>query len=441
MLRVHTSKRFLCDETGTPFFYLADTAWELFHRLTREEAEAFLRDRAAKGYTAIQAVVLAEFDGLRVPNAYGELPLVDLDPARPNEKYFAHVDWIVRKADELGLYVAMLPTWGDKWNGKWGNGPVIFNAGNAQGYGEFLGRRYRDAKIIWVLGGDRAVENDEQRRMLRAMAAGLSAGDGGTHLRTLHPCGGKSSGEFVHDEPWLDFNMAQSGHTDYPLNYEFMKRDYAREPIKPCLDAEPCYENHPVMGAGWKATEAWYDEFEVRRAAYWAVFSGACGHTYGCHDIWQMHDAKRSGVNRARTPWQEAMNLPGSKQMGYVRALIESRPFFTRVPDDGLLMEGQESGHAHLAATRDGTLGRNDASYLCVYFPGPSEAAVNTRLLAVPQVRAWWFDPRTGRAEDLGTSPNRGQWTVTRTPGREDWVLVLDDAAREYAAPGTKAKS
>ncbi|MFN3422021.1 MAG: DUF4038 domain-containing protein, partial [Armatimonadota bacterium] len=82
------NRRFLVTEKGQPFFYLADTAWELFHRLNREEAETYLKDRAQKGFTVIQAVVLAELDGLNTPNAYGQKPLHNNDPTQPNEAYF-----------------------------------------------------------------------------------------------------------------------------------------------------------------------------------------------------------------------------------------------------------------------------------------------------------------------------------------------------------------
>src|SRR5262249_18837819 len=91
-LRVSENRRFLVRADGTPFFYLADTAWELFHRLDFEQAEDYLENRAAKGFTVIQAVALAEFDGLTEPNANGDLPLIDQDPARPNAAYFEHVD-------------------------------------------------------------------------------------------------------------------------------------------------------------------------------------------------------------------------------------------------------------------------------------------------------------------------------------------------------------
>src|SRR5687768_13660078 len=155
-LRVSENQRYLQTADGKPFFWLGDTAWELFHRLTREEAERYLRNRAEKGFTVIQAVVLAELNGLHDPNPYGHTPLENDDPSRPNEEYFRHVDWIVGKAEALGLTVGMLPTWGDKWNpGRHGAGPEVFNPKNAEVYGEWLGRRYRDNAIIWILGGDR----------------------------------------------------------------------------------------------------------------------------------------------------------------------------------------------------------------------------------------------------------------------------------------------
>jgi len=79
-LKVSADHRFLVQEDGKLFFYLADTAWELFHRLDRKDAAEYLKTRASQGYTVVQAVALAELDGLTDPNAYGQLPLVSRDP-------------------------------------------------------------------------------------------------------------------------------------------------------------------------------------------------------------------------------------------------------------------------------------------------------------------------------------------------------------------------
>lgn len=159
---VSPNQRFLTTASGEPFFWLGDTAWELFHCLNRAEAEKYLEFRRRQGFNVIQAVVLAEFDGLHTPNANGHLPLLGDDPTRPNEYYFRCMDEVIRLANEKNLYIALLPTWGDKVHGKmWGTGPVIFNDDNAYIYGKYLGKRYRhDPNILWMLGGDRPVDDD-----------------------------------------------------------------------------------------------------------------------------------------------------------------------------------------------------------------------------------------------------------------------------------------
>ncbi|MBI4926671.1 MAG: DUF4038 domain-containing protein, partial [Anaerolineae bacterium] len=141
-----SSGHFLITQSGQPFFWLGDTAWELFHRLNREDAEKYLETRRKQGYNVIQAVILAELDGLHTPNAYGHIPLLGDDPTRPNENYFKYVDEIIRLAAKKGLYIGLLPTWADKVDGRsgWGIGPVIFNPENARIYGKYLGQRYQD---------------------------------------------------------------------------------------------------------------------------------------------------------------------------------------------------------------------------------------------------------------------------------------------------------
>jgi hypothetical protein len=430
--KVSDNGRYLLDQHGKPFFWLGDTAWELFHRLKREEADHYLKERAAQKFTVLQAVALAEFNGLGEPNQYGHLPLKDKDPAKPNDDYFQHVDYIVNKADELGLVIGLLPTWGQNWHDK---GQTVFTPENAAVYGEFLGKRYRDKPIVWILGGDRVVENDRQRAILRALAAGLKKGDGGRHLMTLHPTGGHTSAEWFHNDDWLSFNMLQSGHGYNHDNYNRIARDYARKPVKPCLDGEPSYEDHP---AEFNAKNGYTTDYDVRKGAYWALFAGACGHTYGCHDIWQFLDKSRHApVTAARTPWREALHLPGAGQVRYARALLESRPFLTRIPDQTLIASDAGKGTDHVQATRDA-----DGSYAFVYVPSGKPVTVDMDKLSGEKLRAYWYDPRNGKAKEIGTFARSGkrEFTPPSAGQGNDWVLVLDDAGRKYPPPGTRSK-
>ncbi len=339
-IQVHPDGRFLMTAEGKPFFWLADTGWELFHRLTRDEARPYLANRSQKGFTVIQAVALAEFDGLRAPNAYGDVPFADADPARPNEAYFAYVDELVRMAGEFNLYIGLLPTWGDKVTPMWGTGPVIFDEGSARAYGEWLGRRYADdTNIIWIIGGDRPPvhEGQDWRPVWRAMAAGIRAGVGGPCVITYHPPGGvdRSTSVHLHDEEWLDFNMIQSGHGsghDTPV-WEAVARDYALTPVKPTVDAEPNYEDHPVNPwPSWNPADGYYRDDDVRRQSYRSVFAGGCGVTYGHHAVWQFCSPRYAPVNHPDRYWWEAIDRPGVSHMIYLRRLMESRPYFAAHP-------------------------------------------------------------------------------------------------------------
>ncbi len=429
MLKVSDNHRFLIHDDGSPFFYLGDTAWELFHRLTISEAERYLQDRATKGFTVIQAVALAEIDGLHTPNMRGDLPLIDDDPARPNEAYHAHIDAVVALAAGLGLYIGMLPTWGDKWNKKWGVGPEIFTPENARSYGLFLGRRYADQPIIWILGGDRPIESENHRAIIRAMAEGLREGDGGRHLMTFHTWGPHASSEYVHDESWLDFHTCQSGHKRNRENWRFIEADYARTPTRPCMDAEPGYED--AQDDIMNLDGGYLDDYEVRKSLYWALFAGAHGHTYGCWPIWSMW---RPGLPPmlARRPWYEALQLPGADQVRHARALLCSRPFLTRIPDQSLIVWDVGGGTHHVQATRD-----SEGRYALIYLPSGRPLELDLTRLAGEHLAGYWYDPRTGIARSIGVIQKRDRLSFTPPAGGPDWVLVLDDAADGFAPPGT----
>ncbi|MFO0950254.1 MAG: DUF4038 domain-containing protein [Isosphaeraceae bacterium] len=401
-VKVSPNGRYLLKADGLPFFYLGDTAWELFHRATREDAEKYLRNRVDKRFTVVQAVALAEFDGHTVPNAYGHLPLENLDPTRPAVKdgpendYWDHVDHVVARANELGLVIGFLPTWGKYWHDPVVNGKPLFDERNAEVYGEWLGRRYRDRALIWILGGDRSVDNDRHKAVIRSMARGLRKGDGGAHLISFHPRGGLGSAQSFHNEEWLDFNMRQNGHgAEYTGRYDNTRVDYDRTPVKPVIDGEPVYEDHPLS---FNAKNLGHSvAADVRRAAYWDLFSGACGHTYGHHSVWQMWQPGRTPINNPLMPWYEAIDQPGARQVGIARRLIESRPVLTRVPDDSVIVVGPVptsvpgAGRYRFVATRD-----ESGSYAMIYAPVGRPFRVRMNTIKGEKVVAWWFNPRDG---------------------------------------------
>ncbi|MDO9376992.1 MAG: glycoside hydrolase family 140 protein [Ferruginibacter sp.] len=429
-VKVSPGKHHLVNKDGSPFFWLGDTAWELFHRLTKAEAIKYLQNRADKGYTVIQAVVLAELDGLNTPNANGDKPLIDNDPARPNEAYFRHVDFIVEEANKRNLVVAMLPSWGDKWKkDTWGQGPEIFTPENAFSYGAWIAKRYAGKNIVWVIGGDRHIATEKEFAINRAMARGIKSKDK-KHLLTFHPTGGRSSYEYFAGDEWIDFHMSQTGHRVASPDYQFNARAYALKNVKPHVNGEPNYEDHPN---DFKPVEkGWMDDFDTRQAAYWNMLSGGAGHTYGNHNIWQMYSPKHEAINNARTAWMIAMDQPGAFQLGYMRRMLEKRDWQKLVPAQEIISGVNPAGVEYKVAAVS-----SDNDFLMVYIPFGQKTTIKTDQLPASRLRGWWFNPRDGYCAPLGAFENTGSKEfVPKAVGRgSDWVLILDDAAKNYKEP------
>lgn len=432
-LKVSDNQRFLVHSDGTPFFYLGDTAWELFHRLNQADTEHYLKNRAEKGFTVVQAVALAELDGLNTPNAQGNKPLIDNNPAKPNEAYFKDVDWTINKAAELGLFIGLLPTWGDKvFTDRWGKGPEIFSEKTARAFGEFIGNRYKDQwNIIWIVGGDRNPRNESDVAVWNAMAEGIVQGAGGYDktLITFHPQPRENGGSstWFHQQQWLDFNMHQTGHCYGNDRYEHITWDYNLTPTKPTMDGEPMYEEHPLC---FNINEHGSSNADnVRKLAYWQVFAGAFGHTYGCHAVWQMYSEDKEPVNSPQHTWKESLDLPGARQMGYVRKLISSRPMLERIPDQSMLIGEEEPGEGeprdgyHVSATRSA-----NGTFAFIYTPFGKNIRINPASLKGNTLNVSWFNPRTGEMTEAVSFQKQPEMNF-RTPSLgegQDWVLVLD---------------
>jgi len=454
-LKVSSNNSYLETTDGKPFLWIGDTAWELFHKLNREDATMYLKNRAEKGFTVIQAVILAEMDGLKKPNAYGEIPLIEMDPTRPNEKYFEHVDFIVNEAEKLGFMVGMLPTWGDKVTPYAGGGPVIFNEQNAGIFGEFLGKRYKNKPIVWILGGDREVANDQEKQVWRAMANGLKKGDAGNHLITYHPRGAQSSHSKLHHEEWLDFNMYQSGHSrKYTDVYRFSETLLDLEPRKPFLEAEPPYEDIPLefwIYVDWNNPlrvpedvlnndrtiakkehfeQGFFNDHDVRVHAYWNFLAGACGYTYGNNAVWQMFEKGGNMAIPCLTDWREALDRPGAESMRYVRKIFEQRPFHLLVPNQSVILGNNPNDSLHVRAAV-----ASDRSFMLVYASVGQQLNINLSEMS-NEAFAWWYNPRNGNTIEIGEIKNENSYQfIPPTSGSgNDWLLVLDN-------PDTRSKS
>jgi hypothetical protein len=312
-------------------------------------------------------------------------------------------------------------------------------------YCRFLAKRYAGRNVFWVLGGDTAGTSIQP--VIDAEAAGLLAGakDAGIGkiMITYHPTGRQSSSFWFHERPWLDFNAIQSGHFINTTNFRLVAADFAKQPVKPTLDMEPGYENITNNLVRNNPNAPRIQAVDVRRSAYLAVFAGAAGHSYGEGEVYEFFDpgGRRAAPGwSSNLPWKEAMKLPASSQVQYLRYLIESRPMLERIPDESLLV----GAPGQRALDRIEAMRGASGDYAFAYLPtGQPKVTVHTGKLAGTTLTGWWYDPRTGKAEKIGDFAKSGtrEFTIpaaTLPRGTDDWVLVLDNAARNFAAPGKR---
>jgi hypothetical protein len=433
-LKVSDNGRYFVTEKGDPFFWLGDTGWLLFGKLTREEAEKYLEDRRRKGFNVIQVMVLHTVNAV---NVYGDTALEFHNVAMPlttpgnafsdpqQYDFWDHVDYVIDKAAEKGIYMALVPVWGT--NVKEG----YLDAEQAKTYATFLANRYKGkSNIIWMNGGD--IQGSDSINVWNAIGSTLNTLDP-NHLITYHPRGRTTSSLWFHNQPWLDFNMFQSGHRRYDQdttagepfhfgedNWKFIQLDYSKTPVKPTLDGEPSYEKIP-QGLHDPSEKLWTDN-DVRRYGYWSVFAGGCGYTYGDNAVMQMRKSgETGGAYGAQDYWFTAINDPGAGQMMHLKNLMLSRPYLERVPDQSLIAE-QGQKYDYLIATRG-------KAYAFIYTYNGRNIKVNMGRIAGEKVKATWYNPRNGSKTDIGIFPNKGIKEFD-PPGDKkdgnDWVLILD---------------
>jgi hypothetical protein len=410
-VKVGPNGRYFVDRDGRPFFWLGDTAWPLFAQYSKSQAEAYLKNRGAKGFTVIQGVLAwghgSGFENkVPIANALGDKPWLNDDPATPNDAYFRHVDYLLSLADKQGLVIAMLPTWG-----YYVNQARVIHAKNARTYGRWLGTRYRSTpNIVWVNGGDRIATGFEE--VYRELARGLREGDGGAHLVTYHPCGWRSSAQYFHNDDWLDFNMIETW-TEWSKIYPAVLSDVLRTPAKPVVLGEGAYENGPEYPQGPITPHV------VRRQAWWTVMAGGF-HTYGQNQMWRMEPG-----------WESTFDTPGANQVCRMKEILSSMNWWEMVPDQSVFATGVGSERTLNTAMRSI---RDDR--VLAYLSSQCTVFIHLDKISTKELKATWINPATGERKDAGTHLTgnlNGQFFPTArtqyfsTPSRwEDALLLLE---------------
>ncbi len=433
------NQRYLQHENGQPFFWLGETAWLMPQHLDRGEVGYYLKMARKAGYNMVQIQVL---NGVPSYNIYGQQSNPfgwDMSRADPDGvySYWDHIDFIIDIAERNGIYIGMVNVWGGLVKAG------LINEEQAAAYGEFLARRYKDKpNIIWILGGD--IQGDIHPEVWQAMGKAIKNIDK-NHLMTYHPRGRYTSARWWSNAEWIDFHMYQSGHrrygqrmgnADYPIpdNTEedvwmYVDSTWAYKPMRPVLDDEPSYEAIPK--GLHDAAEGRWTAADVRRYAYWDVFAGCCGHTYGHNSIMQfIKPGYGTGYGRdgEEKMWYEAINDPGFNQMHWLKDLMLALPYFDRVPDQSVILGKNGERYDRLIAT----CGKD---YILVYNYTSRYMNISLKSISGNKKRLWWMDAATGTLTYLGET-DATSFAYTPPKGAEgevkDGVLIAIDASKNY---------
>lgn len=434
-LKVSDNGRYLQHENGTPFFWMGETGWLLPEKLNRDEASYYLTKCREAGYNVVQVQTV---NGVPAMNFYGQYSFPDgFNFKDINKKgvygYWDHMDYIIKKAEQNGIYIGMVCIWGNLVKAG------LMNEKEAVAYGKFLAERYKDSpNIIWFIGGD--VRGDIKPEVWNTLANTIKSIDK-NHIMTFHPFGRTSSIKWFHNADWLDFNMFQSGHRRYDQtrgdgdntaeaavaedNWRYVEAALAMKPAKPVIDGEPSYEEIP-QGLH-DPSEPWWKAPDVRRYAYWSVFAGSFGHTYGHNSIMQMVKLATNGGYGATKTWFDALKDPGFNQMQYLKNLMLAFPFFDRVPDQNIIAGENGFRYDRAIATRG-----ND--YLLVYTYTNRPMQVDLSKISGAKKNVWWYSPVDGSLKYVGEFDSKVQrFNYEGAYGAgNDHVLIAVDANKDY---------
>jgi len=410
---------------GTPFFWLGDTWWMgLCHRLRwPQDFQELAADRVRKGFTVVQIIA-----GL-----YPDMPAFDPrganeagypwepDYARINPKYFDMADLRIHELIQRGLTPCIVGCWGyflgfmgleklkQHWRNivaRWGAYPVIWCLAG-------------EGTMPYYLSKNKEADSAAQKKAWTEIARYVRQIDPQQHCITIHPSA--TARDSVEDPAVLDFDMLQTGHSDrqsYPSTIDKVTGELSRSPRMPVLVGEVCYEG--ILDENRQ---------EVSRFVFWAsMLSGAAGHTYGADGIWQVNTAEAPygpsphGRSWGGPPWNEAAQLPGSRQLGVGKEFLSKLQWWRLEPHPEWVEPhwSKENYQLCYAAGIPGEL-------RIVFVPPMWDPPGVKQLESGVTYRAFFFDPRTGKEHPIGDVAGEadGSWKSPITPTFEQWILVL----------------
>lgn len=436
-IHVAIDRRHFEHTDGTPFFWLGDTWWMgLCHRLHfPDEFQRLTVDRVQKGFNVVQIVAglypdMFPFD----PRGANEAGYPwETNYTRINPKYFDAADQRLHYLVEQGISPCIVGAWGYflPWMG----------VEKAKQHWRYLIARYGAWPVTWCVAGEDNLpwylakgfpyDDREQAKGWTEVTRYVRATDPFHRMLTIHPTGiGPCDARHaVSDDTVLDYNMLQTPHGQREAvapTFNIARAAYEMKPVMAIMNGEASYERlNDTIASEWT------------RAMFWiSMMNGATGHTYGANGIWQCnrreqpHGASPHGGNYGKISWDEAMQLPGSAQVGYGKKFLEQFAWRSCVPMHSSVA-WSNSGDAAI-----GPCALGHSNDMRIIYAIAARPVVVTGLLAKTKFRYTALDPVTGQLAGANELISDSTGKLTIQPATDhDWAAVLESSKEVHLTP------
>lgn len=371
MFKISESKRSF-EENQQDVFYLADTCWSAFTNIRDKDWEYYLDYRKSQGFNILQVNMLQQWDASQSELNLKPFALKENGTFNfriYNEAYFERAKKMFEMASAKGIRIALVLLWANYIPNTWASQmPIkqlgVFPKDMVISYVDKVMSLYDAYQPIYIISGDTDFQTEEVIQDYYKAALDRVKENNPSALTTLHIRGREEDlPRELRESSNLDFYMFQSGHNSefQNMSYKLAENFYQKDPQKPILNSEPCYEmmgySHRIYGR--------FSREDVRKAAWQSILSGAsAGVTYGAHGIWSWHDCRLgfdSSVGEAfESPydWRDALRFEGAWDYAFIKEFIETYGFFDLIPAQKLLKNN----------TQEIRVARN-TNYILVYVP------------------------------------------------------------------------
>jgi hypothetical protein len=426
-LRLSGAGNYLEDQNGVPFQLVADAGWELTTQISDADAIAYLDDRLARGFNAVEIRVIGRAYQDNAPNNfYNEAPFTNgtSDWSVRNANYWARIDTILTAVRDRGMVALMFPAYlgfsCSNLNG-WCQDMQAQTDAAMTSYGAWIADRYKTyGNIIWMSGGDcDASEFANALARNDAVVTGVRQSIPGA-LFGAEPKGGQIAGIDAYTTTGINFKCV--------YNYNGVQRavQTAYNSGGPVMFQEGIYENEQGSSLLMQTS-----------IAMLSFLGGALiGHVFGSCPMWNF--GARADFCGSHTPpfntWQNNLASPGSVAIGNMGKLMRSRKWWKLLPDytNVVMINAKGTGDtAYHATARESSAGDT----VMVWAPNTNQITIDMTKIGGSQAKAWWWNPTDNSASLINTFATTG--TQNFTPPAGSRVLVIDNNALGLAAPGS----